>query len=252
VLPPIGVAVLRYDRPGDDVPFEDQVVDALAAVDELKTHRDVDPRRIGLWGFSQGAWIAPMVAARSRDIAFVVLVASVGVTPAVQMRYGTARHLREGGYDDAAVAKLLELRAVYEDYIRGRVDRGVAQRAVDAAAGEPWFARAYVRRTLPEEHDFWPDMDFDPVPHFAQVRVPTLLFYGEDDEWQPIDESIAAWRRAAKSAGNDDVTVVRLVGTRHTPTVADGGGVAPDYERRLIDWLRAHSLAMTETYTRAK
>jgi pimeloyl-ACP methyl ester carboxylesterase len=64
------------------------------------------------------------------------------------------------------------------------------------------------------------------------VRVPTLLFYGADDEWQPIDASIAAWRRA----GLDDLTIVRLAGTGHSPTL-EGGNISPEYERSLLAWL---------------
>ena len=48
VLPPRGIAVLRYDRRGDDVPFEDQVADASAAVDILRARSDIDRSRIGL------------------------------------------------------------------------------------------------------------------------------------------------------------------------------------------------------------
>jgi hypothetical protein len=115
---------------------------------------------------------------------------------------------------------------------------------VDAEADEPWFEHAWVRREIPERPGFWPDMDFDPFPIFARVRVPTLLFYGEDDEWQPIDASIDTWRRAATVAGNDDLTIVRLAGTRHAPTLrgdADPSVVAPEYERRLLAWLAKHA-----------
>jgi pimeloyl-ACP methyl ester carboxylesterase len=76
-------------------------------------------------------------------------------------------------------------------------------------------------------------MDFDPAAVFARVRVPTLLFYGEDDEWQPIDASIAAWR----SAGLDDLTIVRLPGTGHAPTIGGEDAISPEYERSLLAWL---------------
>lgn len=235
--------MLRYDRRGDDMPFEDQVADANSAVDDLRTRPDIDPARIGLWGFSQGAWIAPLVAAESERIAFLVLVASVGVTPAEQMRYGTVKQSRQGGYGDDVARRIEELRHVVEEFERGRVARGVAQNAVDGVADEPWFDLAYVRRDLPHEPGFWPDMDFDAAATFARVRVPTLLFYGEDDAWQPIEESIAAWRRAAAVAGNDDLTIVRLAGTGHAPML--GGresrdAIAPEYERSLLAWLHEH------------
>ena len=240
VLPRRGIAVLRYDRRGDDVPFEDQVADANSALDVLRAHSDIDPSRIGLWGFSQGAWIAPMVAAASDRVAFLVLLASTGVSPAEQMRYGTVKHARLAGYGDDVARRIVELRGALEGFQRGRLPRDQAQRAIDAAANEPWFEHAYVRRELPDEPGFWPDMDFDPAAVFARVRVPTLLFYGEDDEWQPIDASIAAWKRAAAAAGNDDLTVVRLTGTGHAPTRGgrdERDAIAPEYERSLVAWL---------------
>jgi len=232
VLPPRGIAVLRYDRRGDNVPFDDQVADANAAVDALRANPAIDPSRIGLWGFSQGAWIAPMVAAASDRIAFLVLLASTGVSPAEQMRYGTVKHARQAGYGDDVARRIVDVRGALEEFQRGRLPREEAQRAIDAVANEAWFEHAYVRRELPDAPGFWPDMDFDPAAVFARVRVPTLLFYGEDDEWQPIDASIAAWRKA----GVDDLTIVRLPGTGHAPTL-EGGNISPEYERTLLAWL---------------
>jgi pimeloyl-ACP methyl ester carboxylesterase len=242
VLPPHAIAVLRYDRRGDNVPFDDQVADANSAVEVLRARSDIDPSRIGLWGFSQGAWIAPMVAAESDRIAFLVLVASTGVSPAEQMRYGTVKHARQAGHGDDLARRILELRGTFEEFQRGRLSRNEAQRAIDAAANEPWFEHSYVRRELPDEPGFWPDMDFDPAPVIARVLVPTLLFYGEDDEWQPIDASIAAWQ----GAGLEDLTIIRLAGTGHAPTLGgrdDRNAISPEYERSLLAWLGTHGIA---------
>ena len=35
------------------------------------------------------------------------------------------------------------------------------------------------------------EMSFDPLPVFGRVRVPTLLVYGGDDIWVPVEESLA-------------------------------------------------------------
>ncbi|HYK97594.1 MAG TPA: alpha/beta hydrolase [Candidatus Acidoferrales bacterium] len=234
VLPRRGIAVARFDRRGDDVPFEDQIADTLDVLTELRRRPEIDAARIGLWGFSQGAWIAPMVASRT-DVAFLVLVASVGVTPAAQMLYGTAKHVREAGFGDGAADRVIAARRRVDEYRRGRGSVSDAQRAIDAIKDEPFFAHAY----LPADAGAlgpWPDMDFDPAPVFAQVKVPVLLFYGEDDEWQPIDASIRAWR----DSGNSDLTIVRLPGAAHAPTIGgvkDIAKVSPDYERALVSWL---------------
>ena len=91
MLPPRGVAVLRFDRRACAADrFDEQSADALAAVATLAARPEIDAKRIGLWGFSQGAWVAPVVATRSDRLGFLVLVAATGVSPAAQMRYGTA------------------------------------------------------------------------------------------------------------------------------------------------------------------
>jgi uncharacterized protein len=68
-----------------------------------------------------------------------------------------------------------------------------------------------------------------------------LLFYGEDDEWTPADESIEAWRRAAAvAARNDDLTVVRLPGAGHHPTLNGGrdeASISPLYTQTLTAWI---------------
>ena len=106
---------------------------------------------------------------------------------------------------------------------------------------EPWFPLAHLPAQLPQRPRFWSTADFDPAPVFARVRVPTLLFYGEDDEWIPIDDSIRVWRDAARAARARDLTIVRLPGMRHEPTY--GGRpdrISPDYVRALEDWTRRH------------
>ena len=163
-----------------------------------------------------------------------MLVAATGVSPAAQMRYGTAKQARAFGHTEDEVTSLLALRAVFEDYARGRRPRAEVQARVDQAKAEPWFPRAWVRPELPAAPGFWPDMDFEPAPVFARVAVPTLLFYGEDDEWQPVDASIAAWKGRGR-------TVIRLRGTAHAPTLRgerDLSSVSPDYTDSLVAWLR--------------
>jgi len=241
-LVPRGLAVLRFDRrpsPADeDVPFAVQANDALQALGRLRA--DVGSVPLGLWAWSQGAWAAALAAARSTEVAFLVLVAACGVSPAEQMRYGTAEQLRRNGYDDDdSISELAEVRAALEDAIRNPGHLTAAQAVIDRYADRPWFPLSYVPRTLDPSHD-WPDMDFDPAPVLAQVRCPVLLFYGEEDEWTPIEPSIAAWQLAAAQSGNTDLTIVRLPGADHAPTfggVHDRGAISPAYTEALTDWL---------------
>lgn len=55
--------------------------DALDAVDLLVEEALVDPARVGLVGFSQGGWIAPLASNRSTNVSFVVTVSGSVATP---------------------------------------------------------------------------------------------------------------------------------------------------------------------------
>jgi uncharacterized protein len=239
LLPPEGVGVLTFDRRGEgestgDVTrgrFELQVADALAV------QGAVDAKRVGLWGYSQGGWIAPLAAVASDEVAFLVLVASTGVTPSEQMMYAVERQLRLAGLGPDVVARALDLRRRFTDWVHGDARESDEQLAAALLAGvdEPWWPQVYLPPGLLDEEGrrLWiEEMDFDPRPVFARVRVPTLLFYGEEDSWTPVEPSIAAWR----AARGDDVEVVVIPGAEHDLTLPDGT-FAPEYERRVLKWL---------------
>jgi pimeloyl-ACP methyl ester carboxylesterase len=242
VLPPAGFAAVTFDRRGEGEStgepsagrFEVLADDAVAVVEHVAAQPEVDADRIGLWGISQGGWVAPLAATRSERVAFLVLVASAGVSPAEQMRWAVPRQLRLAGYGDDAVSLQDAARAELEEVVHGRGSAERAQRLLDAASREPWWPLVYLPdRVLDEQgRSAWiEEMDFEPEPVFARVRVPTLLVYGEDDAWMPVEESVRAWRRAR----GDEVDVVRLPGVGHAPYGSR------EYEEALLDWLRARS-----------
>ncbi len=82
-----GIAVLRVDdrgvggSTGDPATSttDDFTGDALAGVDYLKSRKEIDPGKIGLVGHSEGGIIAPLAASRSKNVAFIVLLAGTGV-----------------------------------------------------------------------------------------------------------------------------------------------------------------------------
>ncbi|HET8576787.1 MAG TPA: prolyl oligopeptidase family serine peptidase [Methylomirabilota bacterium] len=75
--------------------------DALAGVAALKARKEVDPRRIGLLGISQGGWIAPLAATRSADVAFVVTLSGPAVSVGEEIEYS-----RLAGEDPGSVQGL--------------------------------------------------------------------------------------------------------------------------------------------------
>jgi pimeloyl-ACP methyl ester carboxylesterase len=240
LLPPAGIGVVTFDRRGEGKStgdssrgrFQVQVDDALAVL------RAIDAENVGLWGISQGGWIGPLAAAASDDVEFLVLVASTGVTPAEQMMYAVEKQLRLAGYGDEIVASALDLRRRFEEWVHTRAPGPDEQLAADLWAGvdEDWWGHVWLPPTLLDEESvrLWiEEMDFDPRPVFAQVRVPTLLFYGEADAWTPVEPSVEAWR----AARGDEVEIVVIPQAEHDLTLPDGS-LSPEYTRTLVDWLR--------------
>jgi pimeloyl-ACP methyl ester carboxylesterase len=238
VLPKQGVAVLRYDRrtpPEDrDVAFQTQLDDLDQAVRVMAN--ELGPVPIGLWGFSQGAWICLLAAAADPTLAFVILVGCSAVSPAQQMRYGTAEQLRRAGFGSEALSELAQLRSAWEQFERGQLLRDEAQRVIDEFTGRPWSYLSWVPNPLPAEPSST-DMDFDPGEVISRLRCPVLAFYG-NDEWVPVAESKDVWR--SRCFDSRQLTIHDLPGTTHYPTLGGGRTVAaisPEYATSLTTWL---------------
>lgn len=243
VLPPAGIGVATFDRRGEGESSGSPSVGhfGLQAADALAVARALGASRVGLWGFSQGGWVAPLAATLSDRVAFLALVASTGVSPAEQMRYAAAEQMRRAGFGPDAVVRAVGLWRAVESWIRDPDDEaGSLLRAqLDAARHEPWWPLAFLQAELPDAagRAAWrAEMEFDPAPIFARVTAPVLLFYGASDEWTPVEASTAAWRRAR----GDQVEIHVIPGAAHDLSLADGS-VPGTYADRLVAWCVAHA-----------
>src|SRR5438105_6614841 len=75
-----GIAALIYDKRGvgkstgdwKRSDFNDLAGDAIAGIHFLQQRKEINPRKIGIYGHSQGCMIAPLIATRSKDVAFII------------------------------------------------------------------------------------------------------------------------------------------------------------------------------------
>ena len=82
-----GYAVLRYDKRGvkaSEGDFASSTVfdfasDAQAAFDYLANRPEINPKKIGIIGHSEGGTVAQFVASENKNLAFIVLMASPGI-----------------------------------------------------------------------------------------------------------------------------------------------------------------------------
>lgn len=247
-LPPAGIAVFLYDRRGsgesggrfDTAGFETLAADGVAAAGALAARPDIDAARIGVYGISQGGWIAPIVAARRPATTCVIVVSGSGVSPADQMDYAVARVGRELGFDEAAVSRVLRLRGRVNEYYRGAAARAGVQAELDAARGEPWYGPAGFRE-LPADvrtSKWFYEMDYDPLPIWREVSQPALFLFAGDDRWVPVDRSRAAFEAA--TAHLDDVTFAEIPDGDHLMGLEDESDprISESYVSVLLTWLR--------------
>jgi pimeloyl-ACP methyl ester carboxylesterase len=267
MLPPLGIGVFVYDRRGSGQSkgsgsggdYALLADDAIAAVRMLAKDPRIDRRRVGIWGLSQGGWIALLAASRSNDIAFAVSASAPVVTPDVQMMFFSANTMRVNGYPQTEIDQMLAMRKAVDDYMRGVGDRAEAQRLVDAARTKPWFKYLYMGETVRDRavSGWRKEIEHDPLATLAAVKVPTLVLYGAADPVVPVATSVE--RLKSISARLPKMQVAVVAGADHSmqtsvdpkiqldPAYSDAGKPeAPEYFAVLASWLTRQGLTGVE------
>jgi len=232
-----GVAVLRVDDRGVGgstgevfrATSEDFAGDALAGVAYLKGRKDIDGRRIGLIGHSEGGIIAPMCAIRSKDVAFIVLMAGPGVRGDRILRAQSALILKAmGGTPQQVKQNSANLDRIMKIVMTEKDDKKAQFKLREAAAKDPDLAQgtspqagghnkqaleAQVKMMLSPWFRYF--LSYDPAPTLRKVRCPVLAVNGEKDLQVPARENLQAVAAALKAGGNANVTTKELRGLNH-------------------------------------
>jgi fermentation-respiration switch protein FrsA (DUF1100 family) len=242
----LGIAALRVDDRGVgkstgrfiEATSEDFATDALAGVEYLKTRKEIDPRRIGLIGHSEGGLIAPLVAARSTDIAFIVMMAGPGLTGEQILYRQTALVCKSAGMSDDLIAQTRAAQDRVFAILKQEKDNVVAEKRILEEADAFREVAAKARADATDEHKkeisiiaaaiegqaqsklvvspwFRFFLTYDPRPTLMKVRCPVLAIIGEKDLQVPAEENLAAIRLALEAGGNKDHTVLALPDLNH-------------------------------------
>ncbi|HEV8336720.1 MAG TPA: alpha/beta hydrolase [Candidatus Polarisedimenticolia bacterium] len=213
-----GIATLTYDKRGvgasggsfdENEDLEPLAADASAAARYLASRPEIDGARLGLWGRSQGAWVAPLAAAQLEHVAFVVLVVGGGVPVLEQQLFQSKAMLRRLGLDEADLQAVLRAQRALTAYYNSDEPAALqseAQEAIKAIRDREWFERLPLRvvvdsRQVPppawviahREGPIRPlrQARFDPAGYLQRLKAPVLAVLAGSDDLTPTEETAA-------------------------------------------------------------
>ena len=265
-----GIAVLRYDdrgtgestgefSKGTSVNFAN---DAVAALNYLKTRNEINPKKIGLIGHSEGGVIAPMIAAENNDVAFVVTMAGVMIPGSELMIIQKEMQLRAMGSSEAYITKEKEF------------DTGIMQVITTSSFNElkdnlgaysdkyfqenPKFASehgmtaAYYKTLLVTSYSSpWLSafIKYDPIKSLEKMKCPLLALNGERDLQVSATENLGALKKIMDKDSSKKFTLKSYPNLNHlfqeckTGTVQEYGQIeqtiSPQILADIAGWINA-------------
>lgn len=258
VLARHGIAALVYDKRGVGAStgdwkasnYDDLENDAIAAIHYLQQRREIAAAHVGLIGHSEGGTLGPLIAARSKDVAFVVSEAGVVGSIRNQDMLRVRHNLEDHGFGPADVEAAL---ASYRQWLEVARAGGVGWERINALVPKvekrPWYGWVELP---PRDSWVWrwysQVADVDTTSAWEKITIPVLVVYGECDRLEAVDEDLAAIDRSLRRAQNRDYTEIILPAAAHNLTLPARPGepfegrVAPGWPELLATWIVAHTV----------
>ncbi|MCI0457404.1 MAG: alpha/beta fold hydrolase [Gemmataceae bacterium] len=236
-----GIAVLRVDDRGvggstgntmksTTADFAD---DALAGVEFLKTRAEIGSKRIGLLGHSEGGVVAPLAASKSKDVAFIVLLAGTAVvgeeilyeqgqlilktSGADAKQLAKQRRLQELMFrivkeekDDSAIEK--RIKKAWDEEVARLTDEEKKQAAKQFAKQEA-LLKGQVKALLSPWFRYF--LTHDPALALRQVECPVLALFAEKDLQVIPRQNLPPMAKALAEGKCRDYTITQFPGLNH-------------------------------------
>lgn len=250
-----GYAVLRTDDRGvggtggqlATADYTDLTDDITAGLNYLRGRADIDGNRIGLFGHSEGGYLAPLVASRpDARIAFVIMMAGPALPGDEILFEQNDLLLRAAHVDEQTMARKLGYVATLTRTIRsGDTDRvrELAEQNNATLPPEQKQPQTAIDRLSTENFDAL--VDYDPAPALRRLRMPVLAFYGGTDVQVPAKSNAPAATADLAADPNADVHV--FPGLNHLMQPSPTGmpssyrtnsiTIAPEVLSYVTDWL---------------
>jgi pimeloyl-ACP methyl ester carboxylesterase len=240
-----GVAVLRVDDRGigksnlgigvDPMKLtsKDFAVDVNNSIDYLLSRTDIDKKKIGLIGHSEGGMIAPMVAVKNQTVAFLVLLAGPGITGQQIWNFQMGRNIIKPNLSDAdkAIAKEI-INKMNEPFAKSTDLKTITdQMKANYASWKKNVSNSKENDLLyanPEESFlkvakqfqsglYWLNyfLNYQPAENLQKIKIPVLALNGTNDIQITSNENLAGIDAALKKAGNKHYQIKELQGLNH-------------------------------------
>ncbi len=248
-----GIAALIYVKRGvgqskgdwTTAGFQELAGDARAGLKWLRTRLEIRQRQIGIYGHSQGGSLAPLVAAQSPEVAFVVSAAGAGVPLWESEIYSLTEQTRAQGVTGKDLDEAQELIRLTIHVARTGKDWDKPEAAQARTKQASWSRHL----ELPPRGDGWWALfrkiaDYDSTDSWQRVTVPALLVYGERDGNVPVAASVKRIDQAPIKAGNPDYTMLVLPGAAHELKIRPEGSRfewsrdARGFADLVVAWIR--------------
>ena len=232
-----GIAVLRFDDRGTaastgdfkTATSVDFSTDVDAAVAYLKTRKEIDKKKIGLIGHSEGGIIAPIVAVGSKDVAFIVLLAGTGIRGdqlllLQQELIGKAMNMSDsdlvktktinrGAFDIILNTSDTEkLKKDLQDYLK-KVMADHPEMEVPEGMSEEELINVQIEELTSPWMQYF--IRYNPGEMLVKVECPVLAINGEKDLQVPPGINLSEIKKALQKGGNKNVTIKELPGLNH-------------------------------------
>lgn len=193
----LGFEVLIFDKRGNGgstgnyatATFEDLVSDVVTCLKALKGRSSVDGSRIGLWGFSQGAMLLPLIASNTDIPRFLIAISPETMSTTEAAAFSDGKRLLGSGLPMADAQVAAETHRTVERMIRAgssaaEVESFIQQNARKYGFMDQTGLSGSVRIGKGEfESYYWTGRTRDFSPYWAKLNIPTLAIYGEEDDF---------------------------------------------------------------------
>jgi uncharacterized protein len=255
-----GVATLRVDDRGTgkstgnwiQASYEGYGDDVRCGLACLKSRPEIDGRRIGLLGHSEGGTIAAMVASQSPDVAFVILLASRCIPAEEQVLKTNELMLRRANVPEEQIAKALEGVKELCGTLRTTSDPNGLRKKLHAIVSGKSQSTEETQREVDMYCTPWAKdyMTYDVQPCLRALKVPILGLWGSKDGLVPAEENAAGLRSCVASKNSPDNLIQILPDMNHvfqkcqTDDTAEffkiQGCMFPEVLTVLTDWIAQH------------